>query len=575
MVCQANAQNVTPAFQAADLRCAENLLACYCRDIAFPADEARFDSHTGELEVELPAASSVLRVPIAHRSLTGAFELKGPVLQFAKASESGIAPNGSRELNAIALLELLVSEISVRQDRPPVGEIFDLVRDSRDVTQLFLEHHRPFPLTFVGAEQSLTFGHPFHPAPKSRQGWNSQELHRYSPELGARFRMHAFAVKPQFVVGESIIGRPCHELVEEAVGGIASCPDGLVPIVAHPWQAQHILATGLIDRMLAERSIVHLGEVGEPVCATSSVRTLYRQSAPWFLKTSLSIRITNCVRRQAVHELRSAIAVARLASEQEAHLAATYPAFRLLSEPAWMSVDPLAGEQGWRSAVSESFGLLLRDAEPVRDVVAGGPLVAAALFGDRDLGRERLSKLLPVECKEAWFNSYVNALVPPIMHLYFNAGIMFEPHLQNVLVSGFSGKDVQILLRDFDNAKLVPGFFDSQRLEKMRPEVATELTYPHAQAWKRLIYCLVVNNLAEVAGALALGDRLMESRLWQSLRECLENLLANTHQREARAALLGLLHQPFLPTKSNLMTRIFKIRDRDAPFLTIPNPLVA
>nr|MDT0666501.1 IucA/IucC family protein [Micromonospora sp. DSM 115978] len=49
---------------------------------------------------------------------------------------------------------------------------------------------------FLAAEQSLVFGHPFHPASKARTEASDAELADYSPELGGQFRLHWFAAHP-------------------------------------------------------------------------------------------------------------------------------------------------------------------------------------------------------------------------------------------------------------------------------------------------------------------------------------------------------------------------------------------
>src|SRR5207253_1436612 len=73
-----------------------------------------------------------------------------------------------------------------------------LTGDSATKTQLFLERlpitgtvdpwHAPNP--FLAAEQSIRFGHPFHPAPKASPGFTAADLDRYAPEVGASFPLH-------------------------------------------------------------------------------------------------------------------------------------------------------------------------------------------------------------------------------------------------------------------------------------------------------------------------------------------------------------------------------------------------
>ena len=87
-------------------------------------------------------------------------------------------------------------------------------------TRLFLERlpvtgtvdpwHAPNP--FLAAEQSLRFGHPFHPAPKASRGFTPPISTAYAPELGASFPLHWLAVDPALAgrapAGHRPVARP-------------------------------------------------------------------------------------------------------------------------------------------------------------------------------------------------------------------------------------------------------------------------------------------------------------------------------------------------------------------------------
>jgi siderophore synthetase component len=200
-------------------------------------------------------------------------------------------------------------------------------------------------------------------------------------------------------------------------------------------------------------------------------------------------------------------------------------------------------------------------------------MVAAALFGDRHLGRARLQRRLAASKRGRFFRGYLDTLVVPMLHLFFDVGLMFEPHLQNVLVSGFDGAPPRVFLRDFDNCKVVDGIFAPERLAGVRPEVEAELRHPRACAWDRLVYCLFVNNLAEVMIALADGDTKIERTLVREAAAAVASFRDRSDDIETRRALDALLAAKTLPAKANLLTRAFKHKDREAPFVAVPNPL--
>ena len=93
-------------------------------------------------------------------------------------------------------------------------------------------------------------------------------------------------------------------------------------------------------------------------------------------------------------------------------------------------------------------------------------------------------------------------VAPPVLHALFGHGIVFEPHLQNVLVGvDGDGLPVQAVFRDLEGVKLVTSRHD-QALAALKPEVARALGYDEERGWHRVAYCLFVNHLAEIAAAI-------------------------------------------------------------------------
>lgn len=551
------------ASRCADLHTAENLIACYVRDIASPRGEARW---TGEedLVIALPLTGRVIRARTSRPSLVQSFELiEGPDLDGAAAG-------------ALAIYAALEAEAAARFDCSPHPELRGLVENSRAVLARLLAGRRPAVDApgFLPSEQALTFGHPHHPSPKARVGFDAADLDRYSPELGAAFPLHLFAVSADRVIEESLDG-PADALVAAALGEAPACPPGFVLLPAHPWQARSALESGILERLLRAGEVIDLGPSGPPWFATSSVRTLYRPGSPFFLKASLGVRITNCLRRNATHEMRCSVQVSRWMRPLRPALSELAPSFTPLDEVAFRTLDPGEGDPAERASLEELFGFLLRDAVPVRAAApAAEPRVAASLFGDRGEGRARLDAALPAGRREAWFQGYLSSLVSPCLWLFFQAGLMFEPHLQNVLAGGLSGEGpVPVLLRDYDNAKVVEGIAPPEMLSGLLPEVVGELLYPAEESWERFVYCLFTNNLAEVAGTLSGGDEATERRLWGMVRAHLEDWQSRFGDGRSRPRITALLRREGLPAKANFLTRVFKQKDRDAPFTAVPNPL--
>lgn len=92
---------------------------------------------------------------------------------------------------------------------------------------------------------------------------------------------------------------------------------------------------------------------------------------------------------------------------------------------------------------------------------------------------------------------------------------------------------------------------------KLLPEVTREA------GWERLVYCLFVNNLLEVAAALA--EHHPEVDPWPAVRR---QLACHGEVPE----ITDLLDSPTLPGKTNLLLRWTGADGADARYLPLPNP---
>jgi siderophore synthetase component len=254
---------------------------------------------------------------------------------------------------------------------------------------------------------------------------------------------------------------------------------------------------------------------------------VYTPERDLFLKFSLDVRITNDIRRLWRHDLlklrRTDAAVTR------AFVAAGGPA-------AWLS------DRGYRTAAFafEELAVLVRDGLRGHLLPGATPLLAASLV-DGLPG----SPLASVTDPAGWWEAYLAAVVPPALAAFADHGVVLEAHLQNTLVAvDAGGTPVQALFRDAEGVKLLP---DVDR----------------AAGWERLVYCLVVNHLTEVAAALAEGRPGLDP--WPAARR----ELARHDLPEVRA----LLTAPTLPGKTNLLLRWTDADGADARYRPLPNPL--
>lgn len=499
--------------ERADAHASAPLLNCLLREVAQPLPDP------GERRVyRLPGGGRLLRVRGERRP----------------AEPEVYAGGDWHRIGHTELVKLVAEELrrhtGLSNHELPVEMI-----DSRDAVAALLTARERATAPgdpYLRSEQSLITGHPYHPAPKARGGGPVADWLPYAPEAHARFPLVLLGLREDAVVEEGDTS---------ALDALAEAPPGYRLLPAHPWQLD--LVGAALAEAFADGRLIRLGTTAAPAWPTAAIRTLYTPgsdagslpgSVPGpipgddlFLKFSLDVRITNDVRRLWRHDLlklhRTDTAV------REAFAAMDGPA-------AWLS------DRGYRTAgfAFEELAVLVRDGLRGHLVPGATPLLAAGLAE----GFEG-SPLDGTADPAAWWEAYLRQVVPPALAAYADHGVVLEAHLQNTLVAvDADGMPVQALYRDAEGVKLLP-------------EV------DRAAGWERLVYCLVVNHLAEIAGTLA--ERHPTSDPWPAVRRELAR-----HDLPETAALLA---SPTLPGKTNLLLRWTGADGADARYLPLPNPL--
>ena len=590
------------ALQEAGRRSMETLLNCYCREVAGPEGQLSVGPLFGQndspasvrlalqrsggriMHIRLPLTDERLLTVVDGASATGNYRYQSPF--YCKSTGKPWAL-----LDWQALAGLLLRELSLKYELPANDELMQQIHDSVAVTSAVLSASSPRrfsrePLqAFIESEQSLVFGHPFHPAPKSRRGVSHEEMLRYSPEMGTRFPLHYFAVRREYLLQQSVLAEPCDQIVAaQAPAGLAA-DQAFALVPAHPWQARHLLGHPGVAAAIRAGRIRDLGQHGEQYYPTSSIRTLFHPQNPYFYKCSLNVRITNCVRKNAVYELEGALQVTRIMRSLMPQLQQQFPSLRVMEEPGFISVGLKTGEMQADKEVTEGFGMILR--RGFADALLPGvtPLLAGALFGNHIYGEARIRELLAAmgqhgglpleETAEQWFSHYVAELMYPVLYCYFAHGVIFEPHLQNVVIGVADGGPRQVFLRDFEGVKLVQERFSEKQLEAVSPRAREALWYSNEQGWKRIAYCLFVNNFCEAISQIGAGRPALQNRLWAVVRHHLHAYQSHYGDDVSARCINALLNGEPFPGKANLINRFFKRPDRASGYLPVNNPLGA
>ncbi|MFE4667889.1 IucA/IucC family protein [Streptomyces sp. NPDC056716] len=490
----------------ADAYAAAPLLNCLLREVAEPVrppvgvGEGVGVGDLARPTYRLPGTGRLLRVRGTRR----------PAEPEVRASDRWTA------LGFTGLVELVGEELT-RLTGLANHELPAEMRDSREtLAALLAARARAVPPAdpYLLSEQSLVTGHPHHPAPKARGGGPPSGWLPYAPEAYARFPLTLLGLREDAVVEEGDT---------TALDALGTAPPGYRLLPAHPWQLA--LLGDRLAAAFADGRLIRLGTTPSPVWPTAAIRTVYEPGADLFLKFSLDVRITNDVRRLWRHDLlklRRTDAAATRALER--------------SGGGWLS------DRGYRTAdfAFEELAVMTRDGLRGQLPPGGTAYLAAGLVE----GFEG-SPLAGATDPGRWWEAYLAQVVPPALTAFAAHGVVLEAHLQNaVIVCAPDGTPVRALFRDAEGVKLVA---DVGR----------------AAGWERLVYCLVVNHLLEVAGALA--ERHPGFTPWPALRRELA--------RHALPEIPALLAAPTLPAKTNLLLRWTRADGADARYRALANPL--
>ncbi|MGA4880909.1 IucA/IucC family protein [Streptomyces lydicamycinicus] len=562
---------VAPAAPAgpptADQAVAHTLLNCLLREVSGPEHQTAVDN--GQLLIRLPRRGVLLRVALRRTSLLGAHRFTGPV---SEQTADDWAEVGWRRL-----AEYVHAELSLRTGVDNEEFLAQIASSHQAVSAALAARTERHPAAgeqnpedwqtaYVTSEQSLILGHRFHPTPKARTGdpaaWQS-----YAPEIGAAFPLLLLAVREELIAEEAAdegATAPLDALHTEV-------PDGYRLLPVHPWQYELLRDHAGLREALDRDDIRVLGSGGAPFAATASVRTLYDGEA--FLKFSLNVRITNCLRKNASYELSGAVALTRLLAPALADLATRFPGSAVLREPAYRSLALPGADGRPDTELLEGFGVIVREGLSQRLLPGTTPLLAAAVADEYPTSPAHVSRLLDDAGPQAaldWWAAYLNLLLPPVLAAYFDHGLVLEPHLQNVLVCvDGDGMPAQVLFRDLEGTKLVPEHH-AELLASLPERVAAPMTYDAQRGWDRVVYCLLVNHVAEMLAALADLHPGTEAELWAQVRRTLQT---HADRYGCPPRLAALLAGVPLPAKANLLTRWERKADREAGYVLLPSPL--
>ncbi|QYR19456.1 short-chain oxidoreductase [Paenibacillus sp. sptzw28] len=468
------------------------------------------------------------------------------------------------------------------------GQIDNSLRKMRLYMAAALENAdkgKPGQPDYIASEQSLLAGHPFHPTPKSSEGFSDEELPAYAPELRAAFRLHYFAASDVLIAEERLSGYDADPIPSEVINEARRllqerCPHyRLIPL--HPWQAQYVKRDERVQRMLADSTLVDLGPLGSPVYPTSSVRTVWDPGSGYFFKLPLHVRITNFIRENTAEQVRRTMDAAKILNSMG--IFGCNESFQILPEIGFVGIrggsDAYKGPHETDVQLFASFAVVFRKAHQLVGRESGSSFVVASLL--ECLPGEREPKLLQavrrsgggnIPDPDEWLAAYLRISMLPLLKLFADYGVSLEAHVQNSLVTIENGVPSRFYVRDLEGVSIVRDRFEHAEMDQTVVSSDSPVLYSEEEAWSRLKYYFFVNHLGSVIHTVAWQHHMGEGRLWKVVRSLLEKELKETKCFRLSGYIEDLLANPILPAKANLISR-FQERGETPLYVDIPNSI--
>ncbi|EHR53044.1 siderophore synthetase component [Saccharomonospora marina XMU15] len=476
---------------------------------------------------------------------------------------------------------LLLSELAEHIDADPEH----LARFARELEETLLKdavaHHlrdgNAAKADHDALESLVIDGHRYHPAYKSRIGFDLVDNLAYGPEFAQPIRPLWLAVSRDIAEVSGSRDVEESEFLRAQLGSaFGSLPDEahtLLPV--HPWQwREHVCRT--YAEQLRTGELVVLGEDPDTFTAQQSIRTLSCVDNPDrpYLKLAMSLVNTSTSRVLAPHTVHNA----PLISDWLYELVSADPVLR----DEWR---PVLLRELLGTVVTADMGLLHEDGygtlgcvwrESLHPRLDPGERAApfTALTARAADGSPLIDGWVSEHGLDRWLRRLTEVAVLPLVRLLCEHGVALEAHAQNMVLLHRAGLPTRVALRDFHDGVRFSRAHLAQpgRCPTLRATPAhhgnrnsfVETDDPDLVADFLLdAFCFV--NLGELAMFLAEAYGLAEGDFWAVVRGCLR-----TYRERFPAAVFDL-HKPTVSVEKLTTRRL--LPDTELRLHPAPNPL--
>ncbi|MDF2644882.1 MAG: hypothetical protein K0Q73_687 [Paenibacillus sp.] len=432
---------------------------------------------------------------------------------------------------------------------------------------------------YIQTEQSLIWGHPFHPTPKSSEGFSPDDLSVFPPEMGSAFQLHYFAVSPDSIAQQYLeeeFEEPVAEsVIQQSKGKLGANQTDYALIPCHPWQAQYLLQQSRVGELLQIGKLVYVGPLGDMVYPTSSVRTVWDPEHHYFYKLPLNVRITNFIRVNTLEQIERTLAASGLIRSLQNEI--ENESFTILLEKGFRTVSVKHASGDMDEQLLASFAVLFRDNPPEFQDDNPPHVLASLLEVQPDETEPLLFKLIRSQYGnelpdlKQWFRAYAEITVKPILRLYSEKGVSLEAHVQNCLLRIHRGMPFTCYVRDLEGVSVSCSHAQQWGWVPTIVQPESPLLYSTDEAWSRLQYYFFVNHIGHLVSTLARYGSIEERQLWGIVADVLLTMQTN-EPSYLNECIEDLLSRRTLPAKANLISRFLE-RGETPIYVEIPNPM--
>lgn len=512
----------------------------------------------------LPASEAILAAPIESIHGYDRFHLVGPVhllsgtdlvrdphpvdLVSLLRREGTIADDEQAERITDEIAESVANLALARLASPPeTRDTPESMADAESVCNVLETLPGADPASAL--ERLAIEGHPFHPCAKIRRGMTPAESLLYAPEFTDSIDVRFVAVEADYTL-QARTDRPLTALLYDQFPGLEAAVKRAIPaarahdryavIPVHPWQYHHVIFDRYADRIARDR-VVPLPEYTWPATPLLNTRTVVpyapedTDAAPLpHLKLAIDVQLTNVVRTVSPQAVANGPRVTDLVEtilDRDA-----FETLGILAEPAATCYHAPGGPHPDGEAFDDARNLsgLVRQnpySHPFvsedGDPLAVGSLLATSPVTDQpivcdvlDRFRAGTEEAAGETSALAFFESYVETVVPEQLRLLSTYGVALETHPQNTYVVFEDGRPVRTIVRDMGGIRLLDERLARHGLAVDAYPDSDIDAYGPRDLYNKLYYALFQNHFVELIVALTRHTALAEDRCWEVVRRC-------------------------------------------------------